>query len=221
MAGTATARAGSGKASKATPKAPVKKKRAKRQRVNPAPEVQTSLFVSVVAENPDITSEGYAIRFALPLDEVMRLRHFIHEYLRDFDEKAATLRMGYPMDSAASTSKMFLFHPYVQLRVIEVLKCIEPDKIVSAGQIIAGLLKEATAPDIPFSSNANTRIAAWKLLAQIQGLLNPKAKDPAKLGPAGGIMFVPIAATPEEWAESARASQKALVDSAIEAEIVS
>lgn len=224
MARTATARAGKAKGpakAKKTPKPPPPIKTPKRPKKPgrkptvdaKTPDTQAAFLATVKADNPGITSEELAIKFAIPFEEVCRLRHFVHEYIKDFNEENAALRMGYPDGSAKSTGKLLLFHSFTQLRVSEILAKMEVDAMLSGSVIIAGLLREANAPDVAFSSNASTRIAAWKALAKIKGLERPKLEDPNNRILTGGIMIVPIAVSADQWGEYAAASQANLKQS--------
>lgn len=225
MARTATARAGNAKGTgkaKKTPKPPPKKK-AKRapngQGKNP--KTQTTFLALVRAENPGITSAEFADKFKVPFEDVANMRHFVHEYIKDFNPTNAALRMGYPEEAAASNARLFLYHSFTQLRLSEIFAEMDADAMVSGGQIVAGLLREAHAPD-SLCANSSTRISAWKELARIKGLTNPKPPPPpGGFAPASGVMFVPVASHPDEWETHARETQRALKEAVtIEAEIV-
>ncbi len=224
MATTATARAGKAKGpakAKQTPKPPPKKKKpipAKKRGRAPngqgkAPAVQASFLATVKADNPAITADTFAAQFNIPFEEVCRLRHFVHEYIKDFNEENAALRMGYPEPSARTTGKVFLGNAFTQLRVGEILDKLEADNVVSGARIVAALWREANAPDVAFSSNSSTRIAALKALARIKGLERPQIEDPNNRILTGGIMVVPIALSPDQWGEYAAASQRNLKES--------
>lgn len=206
-----------GKASVAPTPPPVKpplKKRAKKGQ-GKAPPVQAALLVAVKEATPGITADQFAASFNVPFEEVCRMRHFVHEYIKDFNPTLAALRMGYPDTGAGTVGSLLLGNAFTQLRIGELLDAMEAEAIVSGSRIVAGLLKEANAPDVAFSSNASTRIAAWKALAKIKGLDAPKVPDKPGLPLAmlGGVMLVPIATHPDEWGKFAAASQRALKES--------
>lgn len=224
MARTATARAGKAKGpakGAKTPKPPPKTKQPpapkkpgrKRRVTTKAPEAQQAFLATVKADNPGITADELAAKFGIPFEEVCRMRHFVHEYIKDFNEENAALRMGYPDISARSTGKLLLYHSFSQLRISEILSKMEVDAMLSGSMVVAGLLREANAPDVAFSSNASTRIAAWKALAKIKGLDRPTVEDPNNRILTGGIMVVPIALSPDQWGEYAAASQRNLKES--------
>lgn len=202
---TATAKRAKGKGTKKPPEP--KKKRAPRKN---SPVGQATFLQTVKAENPNITSDELAERFKMTLEEVSRMRGFLVEYMKDFNEENAALRMGYPDMSAKATGKLLLYHSFTQLRLQELLDRAEVDALVTPSRIVAGLIKEANAPDVAFSSNASTRISAWKELAKIKGMLNPKPKDTAPK--VRRIMYVPVS---PDWETGARASQKSLKASVV------
>jgi hypothetical protein len=207
---TATAKRGKGKGTKATP--PPAKKKPKKSKPGQAkdPVSQATFLQTVKVENPGITSDQLAEKFNMPVEEVARMRGFLVEYMKDFNEENAALRMGYPDLSARATGKLLLYHSFTQLRLQELLDRAEVDALVTPSRIVAGLVKEANAPDVAFSSNAGTRISAWKELAKILGMLNPKPKeDDRKIR---RIMYVPVAA---DWEAGARHSQKLLKASTV------
>ena len=177
-----------------------------------AAQAAAQFLAEVKAETPNVTSESFAVAFNLPLDEVGRMKAFVVQFLKDFDHCAAALRMGYPEGSAADTGWRMLHNPYVQLRVDELVRKSETTSIVTAGQIVAGLLKEANKPDTVKNgcvmSNSPSRISAWKELAKIMGLLIPKEPEAAKV--VRYVMHVPA---PFDWERGARESQKQLKES--------
>jgi hypothetical protein len=130
--------------------------------------------------------------------------------MKDFNAENAALRMGYPDVSAASTGKLLLFHSFTQLRLQELLDRAEINSLISPSRIVAGLVREANAPDVPFSSNSSSRINALKELAKIMGLNNPKPKDEAPQ--VKRIMYIPVS---NNWEEGARESQRRLKESTV------
>ena len=86
-----------GKAAPAPVKPPVKP-RAPRSKngQGKAPPVQAALLAKVTEATPGITADQFAANFNVPFDEICRMRHFVHEYIKDFSPTLAALRMGYP-----------------------------------------------------------------------------------------------------------------------------
>lgn len=214
---TATAKRGI-KGTKATvkpkPKAPPKippKKRASRTKGSAKDPAANSAFLQTVkAENPDITSEEFAIKFNLPVDECARHRAFINQYVKDYNVKAAALRMGYPEATAWDTGKIMLGYAFAQLYLAELQRAATVESVVSVGQIMAAAWKEANRPDTIRDgctmTNSSTRIAAITLCAKASGMLTPKPKEEAVV--IRRIMYVGEKIT--DWEAQARASQKAL-----------
>lgn len=207
---TATATAGQRQGTKKA-KVPDKIKKTRAKRANPKDPVRQATYLQELqAENPNITADQLAERWNMPLEEVIKYRAFIHEYLKDYNAEYAALRLGYPDGSAASTGKLFLYHSFTQLRLAEIMEKAEADAICTAAQLHANLWKEANAKDVPFSSNSSTRIQATKILMQAKGLLNPK---PIEVDVnIKRVMYIPA---PCDWEAGARASQKALKESTV------
>lgn len=201
------------------PKPPLKKprRRAKRGQAKTAP-AQRSFLATVLADEPNITSEQFAVKFNLPIDEVARHRAFILQYTIDYNIKAAALRMGYPNDTAYDAGYLMLNYAFAQLFLSELQRSKTLETVITQGQLASKIVEEMNRPDIIIggcvTSNSATRLTAAKLLAQMLGILNPKPKEvetqirrvmivgePA-LKLAGGNM--------EEWGIVAVDSQKRL-----------
>lgn len=229
MARTATASAGKAKGPakrKATPKPPAKKTPTapakKRARRSPngqgkAPDTQAAFLATVQATTPGITADQLAAQFRYDFADVVRMRHFVHEYIKDFNEVNAALRMGYPQDAARHNGALFFGQAYVRLRVGELLASMEAENIVSGAQIIAALWREANAPDVAFSSNSSTRIAALNALAKIKGLMGAAVKKAAAtVVQVPGVMLVPFTTDADQWENHARQTQRDLKQAVID-----
>jgi Terminase small subunit len=226
---TATAKAGAGKARakpKPKPKPPTKKtarkaakKAAKKKaatkrapRKPPKTPARAANHLATIKQAyPGITSEEVVALYNMPPEEVLKRRAFVHEYVKDFSERNAAMRMGYPEETALSTGKILLYHAFTQLKVSEILDRAEAQDVVSSARVVAALWREANAPDVPFSSNSATRIAALKELAKIKKLTGPASGGvtPANSG-FGGVMIVPAYVSPADWEEHARKTQTEL-----------
>lgn len=219
---TATAKRGAGKGTKAktaTPKpAPAKKKTRAKKGQGKKPAVQIAFLETVKTENPDISSEEFAIKFNLPPDEVARHKAFVLQYVKDYNVKQAALRMGYPEATAWQTGNMMLHYAFAQLFLAEFQRVATSEAIVTDAQLESRLWEEANRGDIVVSgcamSNSSTRIAATKLIMQKRGLLAPKPKEPEGGGNVLRVMHVPLVAI-AEWGANAQASQKALKASTV------
>lgn len=178
--------------------------------------------LAIVRElHPTITAEEFSVKFFLSVEEKFRLQGFALEYLKDFNITQAACRMGYAYELAYQFGTQMLHHSYTQLRLSEMIAEMTADKVVSVQQVIARLWQEANAPDVAFSSNASTRISALTSLAKILRLGEPKPPAPPSGFVPAGVMIVPMAASPDEWGQLARQSQKALKESTyVDAEIV-
>ena len=213
---TATAKRGQRKGAKEPTKPPKPnppKKRASRTKGRAKDPAANSAFLQTVkAENPDITSDEFAIKFNLPPDEVARHRAFINQYVRDYNATNAALRMGYPEATASTTAKIMLGNAFAQLYLSELQKAATLETVCSVGQIAARLWQEANAPDVFGSTSASTRIAALNTLAKATGMLDKKPTDD-KPQVVRRIMYV--AEEIVDWEQHARASQKALKASTV------
>jgi phage terminase small subunit len=143
------------------------------------------------------------------------MRHFVHEYLKDFDQFKAALRMGYDSGTAKSAGKMLFYHSFTQLRLAEVMADLEERSVVSGGQIMAKLWQEANLGQC--SNNSSVRVGALKELARIKQLGVAATNAPVSIS---GVMLVPVVAESEDgltsWEDKAKASQAALKAGAID-----
>ncbi len=194
------------------PKKPPPKKRASRKKGQAKNPASNSRFLQTVkAENPLITSDEFAIKFNLPIEEVARHRAFINQYVLDYNVKAAAIRMGYPEGTALDTGRIMLGYAYSQLYLSELQRAATVETVVTQGQIAAKAWEEANKADALGSTNSSTRIAALKLLAQATGMLASKPNDkPVEIR---RIMYVGEQIT--DWETQARASQTALKASTV------
>jgi len=216
--GTGTASRGKAKGTKPAAEAPKKKRTRKPTGREKSAPLQTAVLASVKAENPLITSEEFAIKFNLPVEEVARHRAFVLQYVIDYDVKAAAMRMGYPEETARDTGDRMLRYCFSQLFLAEVQKAATLETVVTVGQIVSGFWKEANRPDTIIdgccTSNSSTRLSAYEKLARMHGLLDKKPKEIKveirRVMVVGEPNLRNVGASPEEWGKHAVASQKAL-----------
>jgi hypothetical protein len=215
--GTATAKK-RGKVKVTPPAKPAKKTRPRAKNgQGRQPGTQAALLLTVKAENPNITSEEFAIKFNLPVDEVARHRWFILQYTIDYNAKAAAQRMGYPEATANETGRLMLGYSFAQLYLSELQRAASVEAIVTHGQIMARAWEEANRPDTMkdgcVMTNSGTRLTALTLVARMAGLFAPKAPGDEKNKPRR-VMYVGEGdlrdVTPEAWDKHARQSQKRL-----------
>lgn len=144
----------------------------------------------------------------LPLKKKMFLDRFVYEYLHDFNSSMAFIRAGGTAAHATTGGPESLRTAYVQTQLRNVTEMVDEEKLVTRGEVIMGIKKEAHYFGDDGSSSA--RVRAWGMLAKIKGMDVPKAPELVNDLPPGGVMEVPMIASPAEWAEQAVESQLAL-----------
>lgn len=143
-------------------------------------------------------------------EKVLRNK-FVDEYLLDFDQTAAAIRVGFSASFAQTYAEKFMQEPYVRKRIADMQTALAQDEKLEAEQdkrrIRAGLLREAHYRG-PGSSHA-ARVSALGKLATIRDMDAPiKLKTDVTM--RGGVMMIPAIANIEEWQMAAQASQENL-----------
>ena len=196
-------------------KKPARKRASKGQAKDPAS--QSTFLLAVKAENPNISSEEFALKFNLPVDEISKHRAFIFQYVIDYCPRKAALRMGYPEATALDSGKIMLGNAYAQLVLSEIQRAASVEAVATVGQLASAVWQEANRPDTVkdgcVMANSSSRIAAQTLMARILGLLNPKPKEPEG-GNVRRVMHVPLVAI-TDWGTMAKAMQKSLKASTV------
>lgn len=208
------ARAVKAAAKKAAKKAAPKKRARKPSPNAKSKQAQEKFLLAAKAENPYITADELAIKYAIDPEDVLKMRVFVHEYLKDFDPVNACIRMGYDYAAAKGASQLMLMHSFTQLRLSEVMATLEADSVVSGGQVMARLWKEANLGDN--ASNSVARIMALKELARIKQMGSAGSNKPVRVS---GVMLVPVLDNDAEnaaWEDKAKASQAALKEGSID-----
>lgn len=142
-------------------------------------------------------------------DKEKQLRDkFVTEYLLDFDQTAAAIRIGFSASFAQTYAERFMTEPYVRKKIADMQAALAEDEKAEAEQdkrrIRAALLREAHYRG-PGSSHA-ARVSALAKLASIRDMDAPtKVNVNANL--RGGVMMVPGIAKLEDWEQSAQESQ--------------
>lgn len=141
----------------------------------------------------------------ISLKKKMFLDRFVFEYLHDFNSSMAYIRAGGTVDHATTGGPESLRTAYVQTQLRIVSETLEHEKLVTCGEVMMGIKKEANYYGEDGSSSA--RVRAWGMLAKIKGMDVPKPPEPEGNQHPGGVMHVPLAATDVEWQEVAAQSQ--------------
>lgn len=133
---------------------------------------------------------------------------FVAEYLVDFDQLAAAIRIGFSVTFAATYAERFMQEPYTRQRISEMQLALADDVSAEAERdrriIRAALMREAHHRGQGSSHAA--RVSALAKLASIRDMDAPlKIKSEQTL--RGGVMLVPAIASIEDWEAAARASQ--------------
>lgn len=191
------------------------KKRAVKRAKDKALRTQENSLTTALRENPGINSQELAFKCELQPEDVIRYRHFIHEYLKDFNPTMACMRMGYQdLQSAKGAAKILLLNPYTQLRLSELMSEMEAESLISGGQVLMKLWQESNLGNC--GDNASNRISALKELAKIKQLGAPVTTIQ---GNVSGVMLVPVIEGADpllSWEDRAKASQAALKSTAID-----
>lgn len=160
------------------------------------------------------TSEARQERFDkmteenIPLKKKIFLDRFVYEYLHDFNSSMAWIRAGGTSHHATTGGPESLRTAYVQTQLRMVTNMLDEEQMVTRGEVIMGIKKEAHYYGDDGSSSA--RVRAWGMLAKIKGMDAPKIIDPKDEGPKGGVMEVPMIESAQHWGELALVSQQTL-----------
>lgn len=133
---------------------------------------------------------------------------FVDEYLIDFDQTAAAIRIGFSASFAQTYAEKFMTEPYVRKRITDMQIALTEDEKIEAEldrrRIRAGLMREAHYRG-PGSSHA-ARVSALGKLATIRDMDAP-IKVKGDFTHRGGVMMVPGISNLEDWEKAAQASQ--------------
>lgn len=144
-----------------------------------------------------------------PLHTKLTLETFARQYIVDFNQKRAALRMGYTELLAGTQGHKLFWHPYTQAYLVALIRGLEEHTIVGRNDVLAGLLREAHA--YGGDSSSMTRIAAWKEIAKILGMYVAKIEISQN---SSGVMEVPLVRDVNEWEQIASVSQGLLMEAA-------
>lgn len=133
---------------------------------------------------------------------------FVSEYLIDYDQTAAAIRIGFSASFAQTYAEKFMTEPYVRKAIADLQNAMADDEKIEVEldrrRIRAALMREAHYRG-PGSSHA-ARVSALAKLASIRDMDAP-TKIKSEVALRGGVMMVPGIASLEEWEKAAQASQ--------------
>lgn len=149
--------------------------------------------------------EAYDFRYVHPRTQALR-RLFVAEYVKDFNGAAAIMRLGYQVFEPRVVAGQWLREPYTQYILDKFIREAEDVALVTRGEILAGLKREANSYGL--DSSGASRVSALGKLAKILGIEITKIEGEVKA--VGGVMLVPLGGNPEEWEKNAAKSQSDL-----------
>lgn len=146
---------------------------------------------------------------ALTDDEMELRRHFVKEYMVDFNAYYAALRVGFHASFASEYAKQFMGEGVVRRLIAEEERkeADEKDQNLLKAQVEKGLFREANYYG-PGSSHG-ARVSALSKLAVIYGMDKEAQANDDNI-PKGGVMVVPMRVSADEWGAGASESQRKL-----------
>lgn len=154
-------------------------------------------------DDPRVMESGLS-----PAEKALRDK-FVAEYLVDFDEYRAALRVGFLPSVAATYCKQFMSEGYVQREVARLQREQQSDpksQLERDRELTLNTLRQAMQNG-PYAS----RVAAASKMTAILGLDAPIKTENTNIH-RGGVMMVPEIANVEAWQKAAQASQEKLVE---------
>jgi hypothetical protein len=136
-------------------------------------------------------------------DMLIRRDAFIHCLLLGRSRYESAILSGVSKLRARREASTMYHEPYVQERLRELREKMQAADLLTKNELILNVKSIATDEE----EKGDARVKASKLLSDIMGFNAPiKIEN----GFSGGVMVVPLASTPEEWEEQAKASQAKL-----------
>lgn len=129
--------------------------------------------------------------------------NFVREYIKDFNGSAAMCRMGFTGQGPGARATKLLREPYVAQRLDELLRQLRPEDVVTRGQVMAAMWKEANHP----FNDGSTRVAALAHIAKMLGMDKPAVDTTNQV--ASNVMIIPVASV-GDWEQSAQTAQSVL-----------
>lgn len=136
----------------------------------------------------------------------LKLEEFARQYIIDFNQTRAAVRLGYDMKYAAQYGNEMFWRPYTQAFLTHLIRTMEETTIVGRNEVLAGLLREANRYDQDATSNS--RIAAWAAIGKILGMFINRIEISAN---SSGVMEVPMVTDSNQWESVAAGSQNELM----------
>lgn len=159
------------------------------------------------------TAQLYESRTAETLCESAKILRdaFCREYIKDFNGRKAMSRLGFAhTDTLRQRASQFLREPYVQQQLDKLLRQLRPEDVVTRGQVMAAMWKEAN----DYGNEGGVRVSALAHLARMLGM--DKGKEEKSSETPIGVMLVPVISI-DEWSTSAAAAQALLKQQAMAA----
>lgn len=174
----------------------------------PQPRLKVKERAQINMTGLTITEIRYMSRTAEALSEKELLYRdaFVKEYIKDFHGKNSMLRIGYGGDPkhASQVAKNLLLEPYVQQKLDEVVRKLEPLDIVTRQQCMLTMWKEANNQQ----NEGGVRVAALAHVAKMLGMFQNKGEAADGAMPIG-VMLIPCMAV-SDWEASAATAQAML-----------
>lgn len=136
---------------------------------------------------------------------------FVQQYIIDYNEYNAALRMGLAPSVAATYCKQLLDDGYVQREIVRLRREEQIDEKAQRAQDRE--LAFATLRKVMEIGSPAAMVAATRVMADMHGF-NAPIKTQNEHSHRGGVMMVPAIADIEEWEKAAAASQEKLVEAA-------
>lgn len=160
----------------------------------------------IIQQRKEKTAQGNTYR----PEQRFKAQAFAKEYIKDFDHRAAAVRMGVDDEdgSAQRIGRNMLNDPETMQAIQAYMGRIESDVLITRDRVMMGLLREACFHGLGASHAA--RVAAWGKMAKVLGMeLPPKDEIPEEA--RGGVMLVPyVPGGIEAWEAQATGQQAQL-----------
>lgn len=146
--------------------------------------------------------------------EIALRDRFVIEYLKDYDQIRACLRLGYSLPYAKEYGTRFMNESYVLTKLTEIeCKPEETNSEVERKRIRAGLWREAN--NFGLGSSQSARVAALAKLSAFEGMDAPTRSKQELTGAdgeplGGGVFVVPGLMTMEQWEAASEKQQEEL-----------